>query len=114
VKVINLNSDVLNDVNSIYFQKNIFELIGIKRNPKEEIIRFFHRVKCEIQNNGYMPNVVFVSIVLYSEIQEYINKTDLTKEMPIPVDEYVLNILALSSDFMVYIPNFLKDQCRTV
>lgn len=114
MKTINLNSDVLNDVNSIYFQKNIFELIGIQREPKEEITKFLHRVKNEIRDNGYTPNVVFMSIVLYSEIQQYIDECDLTKELIISVDKYVLELLNISSDFMVYIPNFLKDQCRTV
>ncbi|MFT4170582.1 MAG: hypothetical protein QM653_15805 [Dysgonomonas sp.] len=114
MKTINLNSDVLNDVNSIYFQKNVFELIGIQREPKEGITKFLHRAKHEIRDNGHTPNVVFMSIVLYSEIQEYMNKNDISKDLMMTVDSYILDILNISSDFMVYIPNFLKDQCRTV
>lgn len=111
MKVVNLNSDVLNDVNSIYFQKNIFELIGIRRDTKEEITKFLQRVKHEILDNGYTPNVVFMPIVLYSEIQQYIDGCDLTKELLISVDKYVLDLLGISGDFIVYVPNFLKDQC---
>lgn len=111
---VNLNRDVLNDVNSIYFQKNIFELIGINREPKEEITEFLHRVKYEIKDKGYTPNVVFMSIVLYSEIQEYINELDLDKDLLISVDKYVLDLLNISSDFMVYIPDVLKDKCKAM
>lgn len=114
MKTVNLNRDVLNDVNSIYFQKNIFELIGIKREPKEEITEFLHRVKYEIKDKGYTPNVVFMSIILYSEIQQYIDECELNKDLLISVDKYVLDLLNISSDFMVYIPDAFKDQCRTV
>lgn len=66
MKTVNLNRDVLNDGDSIYFQKNNFELIGIQRKPKEEITAFLCRVKSEIADNGYQPNVIFMSIVIYS------------------------------------------------
>lgn len=114
MKTINLNRDVLNDVNSIYFHKNTFELIGITRKPKEGIIDFLHRVKSEIEDNGYQPNVIFMSIVIYSEVQFFMQKNALTKDMLITVDKYMLDLLNISSDFMVYIPDSLKDQCRTI
>lgn len=114
MKTVNLNRDVLNDVNSIYFQKNTFELIGITRKPKEDIIDFLHRVKSEIKDNGYQPNIIFMSIVIYSEVQYFMNNNALTKDLLITVDEYILDLLNISSDFMVYIPDSLKDQCRTV
>lgn len=114
MKTINLNRDVLNDVNSIYFQKNTFELIGITRKSKEDIIDFLHRVKSEIGDNGYQPNIIFMPIVIYSEIQFFMQNNGSTKDLLITVDKYMLDLLNISSDFMVYIPDSLKDQCRTV
>lgn len=111
---VNLNRDVLNDVNSIYFQKNTFELIGITRKPKEDIIDFLHRVKYEIKDKGYQPNIIFMSIVIYSEVKFFMENNDLPKDLLITVDKYILDLLNISSDFMVYIPDSLKDQCRTV
>lgn len=114
MKTVNLNRDVLNDSNSIYFQKNNFELIGIQRKPKEEIIAFLNRVKSEIEDNGFKPNVIFMSIIIYSEVQYFMENNALTKDLLITVDKYILDLLNISSDFMVYIPDSLKDQCRTV
>lgn len=114
MKTVNLNRDVLNDGDSIYFQKNNFELIGIQRKPKEEITAFLYRVKSEIEDNGFKPNVIFISIIIYSEVQKYMTDNALTKDLLITVDQYITDLLQISSDFMVYIPDSLKDQCRTV
>lgn len=114
MKTVNLNRDLLNDGDSIYFQKNTFELIGITRKPKEGIIDFLHRVESEIKDNGYQPNIIFMSIVIYSEVQFFMNNNTLTKDLLITVDKYILDLLNISSDFMVYIPDAFKDQCRTV
>lgn len=114
MKIANLNRDVLNDDNSIYFQKNTFELIGVTRKPKEGIIDFLNRVKSEIKNNGYQPNIIFMSIVIYSEVQYFKDNNALTKYLLITIDEYILDLLNISTDFIVYIPDSLKDQCRTV
>lgn len=114
MKTVNLNRDVLNDGDSIYFQKNTFELIGVTRKSKEGIIDFLHRIKSEIEDNGYQPNIIFMSIVIYSEVQYFMNNNALTKDLLITVDKYILDLLNISSDFVVYIPDSLKDQCRTV
>ena len=112
MKLLNLNSYVLNDTESVYFQKNTFELLGVQRNKGENINLFFERLKDIIHDNGYSPNILFLSINLYTEIQQLIESNELYKDMLISTDNYIIEILGISSDLIVYIPDSLKDKCR--
>jgi hypothetical protein len=103
MKECNLNVDLLNDISSIYFQKNTFYFIGIELQQGEHIPDFLRRVSNEICVGWYDPKMLLMSIHLYAQIKQSLESYKVIGEFE-SVSDYLKNYFNLDCEITVYTP----------
>lgn len=108
-----LNSDMLNDADSIYFQINKFEFIKFRMYNIMEYPKFFIACYKDLKYRGIKHKSLFVPISIYNNVSTLIAHNTAFKT--IDTFESVLSAMGINEEnLIIYIPDALKDKCKAV
>lgn len=108
-----LNSDLLNDADSIYFQIDKFEFIKFKMYNIMEYSKFFVACYKDLAYRGIKHKSLFVPISIYNNVSILISHNPIFKDTD--TFESILSAIGINEkNLIVYIPDVLKDKFKPV
>ena len=108
-----LNSDMLNDADSIYFQIDKFEFIKFKMYNIMEYPKFFVACYKDLAYRGIKHKSLFVPMSIYNNVSVLISHD--ANFRATDTFETVLSAIGINErNLIVYIPDALKDKFKAM
>lgn len=106
-----LNSDLLNDADSIYFQIDKFEFIKFKMYNIMEYPKFFVACYKDLAYRGIKHKSLFVPISIYNNVSILISNNPIFKDTD--TFETILSAIGINEkNLIIYTPDVLKDKFK--
>lgn len=106
-----LNSDLLNDTESIYFQIDRFTFVKFPAEETGDFLTFFSKCYKAIKDQGVEHRALFIPFNIYNNIVCLINDDPLF-ELTDTIESVFEKVGIIEKNIVVYVPDALKDMVR--